>query len=307
MSVMVRGLKKIYGDHVAVVDLHLSVQPKEIYGLLGPDGAGKTTALRCLAGVMMPSAGQIKIAGQDVTQDPERGRLVVGYLPQQFSLYGDLTVEENLQFLAQVRGLTGAQSAARIDQMLQVVRLSEHRKKLAAELSGGMKQKLALCAALLHEPSVIILDEPTAGVDPFSRREFWELLLALRDEGAAVIVSTPYLEEAEKCSRVGFLLQGRLIREGAPAELRAAYQDEVVAVLTREAFRVQSVLSDLGRGAFVRGHSVRVLGRQGLAEQVRVRLQASNCHWEDVQVVSPALEDVLIANLQEGGGGFGGN
>jgi len=171
MSVMVRGLKKIYGDHVAVVDLHLSVQPKEIYGLLGPDGAGKTTALRCLAGVMMPSAGQIKIAGQDVTQDPERGRLVVGYLPQQFSLYGDLTVEENLQFLAQVRGLTGAQSAARIDQMLQFVRLSEHRKKLAAELSGGMKQKLALCAALLHEPSVIILDEPTAGVDPFSRRE----------------------------------------------------------------------------------------------------------------------------------------
>jgi ABC-2 type transport system ATP-binding protein len=219
--VRTQGLTRRFDSLTAVDKLDLTVQAGEIFGLVGPDGAGKTTTLRMLAGVITPSEGTAEVLGHDVVRDGGRLRRRIGYVAQRFSLYGDLTVAENMRFAADVYGVSRGEWTGWAAELLAFSGLAEFQDRLADNLSGGMKQKLALSCALIHRPQVLLLDEPTAGVDPVSRRDLWRILYRLPAAGFTVILSTAYLDEAERCHRVGFLANGRLVAVGTPDELRA--------------------------------------------------------------------------------------
>jgi len=219
-----RSFKKI----AALRDIDLGVQRGEIFGLVGPDGAGKTTMLRLLAAVMTPTSGRVTVAGHDSVKDAEEIRAHVGYLPQKFSLYGDLSVRENLEFYADIFGVHGAERERRFEQVLSFAHMSSITDRRAKQLSGGMQKKLGLACTLIHRPEVLLLDEPTTGVDPVSRREFWDLLTELHIQGTTIVVSTPYMDEAERCSRIGLLFKGQLIECGTPREIKALVKGQVV-------------------------------------------------------------------------------
>lgn len=319
LGIRVEGLVKGYGTgRPAVEGLDLSVTPGMIHALLGPDGAGKTTALRCLAGVLPWEAGRVEVAGLDVAREPEAARQRLGYVPQRFSLYEDLTVVENLGFLAEVHELARAEAVRRIDELLAFVGLAEFRGRAAGHLSGGMKQKLALCGALLHRPQVLILDEPGTGVDPLSRREFWRILASLKEEGHAILLSTPYQDEAARSDRLGFLIGGRILAEGTPARVLGAVPGQVVRVETAAPFAVRDELGRLPgvAMAMVRGGAV-VLAVAGdaaaagaVADRARDVLAAREAEGT-ARVAEATLEDALVAyqvaDRASGGGPAGGH
>lgn len=225
-----RLLTRRFGPLIAVDRLGLEVSEGEIFGLVGPDGAGKTTTLRMLAGLIDPTEGEAIVAGFDVARHPEKVRDRIGYMAQRFGLYGDLTVEENMRFYADLFGTSAAETARLMPELLRMTRMGPFRGRLARELSGGMKQKLALMCALLHRPRLLLLDEPTSGVDPVSRRDFWTILEELVSSGVTVLLTTAYLDEAERCHRVGLLYRGRLIRCAPPAELKREFVERGLAV-----------------------------------------------------------------------------
>jgi ABC-2 type transport system ATP-binding protein len=224
----IQGLTRRFGKTVAVDGLDLTVEWGEIFGLVGPDGAGKTTTIRVLAAIMDPTSGSVRVMGLDTVQQDESIKQRMGYMAQQFSLYSDLSVAENVNFYADIFGLTGSERRERIDRLLRFARLTEFTKRRAAHLSGGMQKKLALACALLHKPEIIFLDEPTTGVDPVSRREFWDILTELHLEGVTIFVSTPYMDEAERCSRVGLMYQGRLIVCDTPERIKGMVEGELI-------------------------------------------------------------------------------
>ena len=215
-------LQKNYGFVHALRGVSFTVRPGEVVGYLGPNGAGKSTTIRMLCGILVPSAGTGTVAGFDIVRQSERIKERIGYMSQRFSLYGDLTVAENLRFFARLRGVPRRERQVRAERLLDFAGLSGFEDRQARFLSGGMRQKLALAATLIHEPAVLLLDEPTTGVDPVSRREFWRIIAGLHGSGATVLVSTPYMDEAERCSRVGLVHEGRLLLEGRPQDLLAA-------------------------------------------------------------------------------------
>jgi ABC-2 type transport system ATP-binding protein len=219
-----RSFKKI----TALREIDLNVQRGEVFGLVGPDGAGKTTLLRLLAAVMIPTSGRVMVAGHDTVKDAEEIRAHVGYMPQKFSLYGDLSVQENLQFYADIFGVYGAERQRRFEQVLSFAHMHDITDRRAKQLSGGMQKKLGLACTLIHRPDVLLLDEPTTGVDPVSRREFWDLLTELHIQGTTIVVSTPYMDEAERCNRIGLLFKGQLIECGTPREIKAMVKGQVV-------------------------------------------------------------------------------
>lgn len=221
-------LTKQFGPVVAVNNLDLEINQGEIFGLVGPDGAGKTTTMRMLSAIMDPTAGNATIAGFDLRRQPERIKEHIGYMAQQFALYGDLTVLENISFFADVFGVRGKKRQERTERLLEFARLTEFTNRRAGRLSGGMKKKLGLACALIHEPDILYLDEPTTGVDPVSRREFWDILANLHVEGTTILVSTPYMDEAERCSRVGLMYGGRLVEQGTPNQIKGLIQGELV-------------------------------------------------------------------------------
>lgn len=221
-------LTKRFRKVVAVDDLNLEIRRGEIFGLVGPDGAGKTTTLRMLAAIMDPTAGEATVAGFNLRKQAEAIKRRIGYMAQQFALYGDLTVLENLHFFADVYGVRGAVRKERIEKLLEFARLTEFTSRRAGKLSGGMKKKLGLACALIHSPDILYLDEPTTGVDPVSRREFWDILTGLHLEQTTILVSTPYMDEAERCSRVGLMYRGRLIEQGTPDQIKALTPGELV-------------------------------------------------------------------------------
>ena len=228
---------------VAAVDgLDLRVEEGEIFGLVGPDGAGKTTTLRILTGLVRPTAGSARVGGYDVVRQAGKVKAIIGYMPQRFSLYGDLSVMENLNFYADIFRIPGSVRRPRIQRLLEFARLTEFTGRRAGFLSGGMKQKLALACTLLHEPPIILLDEPTTGVDPVSRREFWEILTDVHIAGVTILVSTPYMDEAERCSRVGLMYAGRLAVAAPPAEIKAMVPGEVVELHPADSRRAREVL-----------------------------------------------------------------
>ncbi len=229
--VEVTGLVRRYGALTAVQQLSFDVRRGEMFGLIGPDGAGKTTTLRVILGLLAPHGGSVRTCGLDPLHDRRALSNRVGYLSQKFSLYGDLSVDENVAFFADIHGVPHWQ--ARRDELLEMVRMTPFRKRLASRLSGGMKQKLALACTLIHTPELLVLDEPTTGVDPVSRRDFWRLLSRLQREGLTLLLTTPYLDEAERCQRVALLDHGRLLTLDAPDALRAAEPGSMVEVVAR--------------------------------------------------------------------------
>ena len=220
-TVTVSHVSKAFGDVQAVDDVSFEVHPGEIFGLLGPNGAGKTTTIRRLLGLIAPTAGQATVLGFDVVRQTAEIRQRIGYMSQRFSLYNDLTVVENLNFFGGTYGVRGPRLAARKDYVLEMAGLKGRERELAKNLSGGWRQRLALGCAILHEPEMLFLDEPTAGVDPISRREFWDLLYSLSDKGRTIFVTTHYMDEAEHCHRLAFIHRGRLVALGSPEAIKA--------------------------------------------------------------------------------------
>ena len=225
------NLTRRFQEIVAVDGLNLAVRQGEIFGLVGPDGAGKTTTMRMLCAIMDPTEGCARVAGFDTVSQPERIKARIGYMAQRFNLYGDLTVEENLNFFADVFQVRGRERTERKERLLQFARLTQFRKRHAAHLSGGMQKKLALACTLIHEPEVIFLDEPTTGVDPVSRREFWDILSELYLQGITILVTTPYMDEAERCSRVGLMYQGRIIVCDEPGQVKRLVEGELLSLI----------------------------------------------------------------------------
>jgi ABC-2 type transport system ATP-binding protein len=290
-------VRRSFDRATAVAQLTLEVAAGEIYGLVGPDGAGKTTTLRMLAGLLEPSAGQVRLVGLDPFGDDPRVRELLGYMPQQFSLYGDLTVAENLAFFRELFCLSRQAFVSRRDRLLAITRLAEFKDRRAAALSGGMYKKLALACALLHQPKVLLLDEPTNGVDPVSRREFWDLLGDFLAEGMAILLATPYMDEAARCHRAGLLFQGRLLEEGAPNALLAGFAHPVFVVRGERA-RIDPVLEKSGDVlAFTpAGARVRVVVRAGREAAVRGALEALGAQ---LAATAPDFEDLFLARLRE--------
>jgi ABC-2 type transport system ATP-binding protein len=214
------GLTRRFGDILAVDHLDMAIAPGEIFGLVGPDGAGKTTTLRMLCSLLDPSEGSARVAGHDVVREPQAVKDRIGYMAQKFGLYQDLSVEENMNFYADLFGIMGKERTQLSEQLLHMTRMEPFRDRLAGRLSGGMKQKLALMCTLLHHPQILFLDEPTNGVDPVSRRDFWAILYQLLKDGITILMTTAYLDEAERCNRVGLMHRGRLIRCDAPEALK---------------------------------------------------------------------------------------
>jgi ABC-2 type transport system ATP-binding protein len=219
----IRGLRKRFQDNEAVQGIDLSINEGEIFGLIGPDGAGKSTLIRLLAGILAPTAGGISLRGIDVVKDYEGARTIIGYMPQTFGLYGPLTVAENLRAVARIRGVTGTEFQKRTELLYRFSGLAPFRDRRAAQLSGGMKQKLGLCCVLVHQPLILLLDEPTVGVDPISRREFWDILHTLAVQGSTILISTPYLEEAARCHRIAFLKRGKILEVLDPLVIRERF------------------------------------------------------------------------------------
>jgi ABC-2 type transport system ATP-binding protein len=277
-------------------------------GLIGPDGAGKTTAIRLMCGLLHPDGGEMRVLGHDPVREHRRITEQVGYLSQRFSLYGDLTIDENIAFFAEIHGVRDYRR--RRDQLLDMTQLTPFRGRLADRLSGGMKQKLALACTLVHEPELILLDEPTTGVDPLSRREFWKLLSEFLAGGITILMSTPYLDEAERCTQVALVHDGRLLAADAPARLRRLIQGQMVEVITRDPGAADVVRALPGvADAQVFGERLHVTlqslpGDQedGVTQRFMASLEAGPLGAAPARVVQPSLEDVFIARLSAEGG-----
>ena len=242
-AVIVEGLSRQFGDVFAVRDVSFEVRQGEIFGLLGPNGAGKSTTLRMLCAILDPTGGRASVAGFDVAREPEQVKQSIGYMTQRFSLYEDLTVEENLRFYAGIYGLAGRERRARVEEELQRSGLASFRRQISGTLSGGWKQRLALVCATIHRPPLLFLDEPTAGVDPVSRREFWAHIHRIASEGTTVMVTTHYMDEAERCHRLAFMFRGSLLDIGTPAEVIERRRLRVALVSTSDVERAISLLA----------------------------------------------------------------
>jgi ABC-2 type transport system ATP-binding protein len=228
------ALVRLFKEHRAVDSLNLEIQPGELFGLVGPDGAGKTTTLRLLAGLLQISEGEATIAGFDLRKEAESIKPQIGYMAQEFSLYGELTVSENLQFFSEIYDVKPDDVSRRSERLLEFAGLSDFKQRRAAHLSGGMKKKLALACTLIHEPKILLLDEPTTGVDPVSRREFWGILAELNLAGTTIVVSTPYMDEADRCARVGLIYAGRLVVCDTPMAIRGELPGELIEILPED-------------------------------------------------------------------------
>ncbi len=298
VAIRARGLTKRFGNLAAVDQVDLTVPKKQVYGFLGPNGSGKSTTIRMLCGLLTPTAGEIEVLGLRIPEQAEALRLRIGYMTQKFSLFEDLTVRENLEFLAAVQGLDKVRVRKRIDELVDEYHFSDRQKQLAGTLSGGQKQRLALAGAVIHEPELLFLDEPTSAVDPESRRDFWEKLFDLADAGTTLLVSTHYMDEAERCHRIAILDSGRLVADGTPGELAAALAGRTLEVRAAQPRRAQQALVDLPGVLSVAqiGNSLRVLvaengdARPHIDEALRkAGLQA------EVAASEPNLEDVFVS------------
>jgi ABC-2 type transport system ATP-binding protein len=299
-AVRLAGVAKRYGATEALRSLTLEVARGEMFGLIGPDGAGKTTAIRVMCGLLRADAGEVRVLGRDPAREHRRITDDVGYLSQRFSLYGDLTIDENIAFFAEIHGVGNYRR--RRDQLLDMTQLTPFRGQLAARLSGGMKQKLALACTLVHEPELLLLDEPTTGVDPISRRELWKLLSEFLDRGVTILMSTPYLDEAERCTRVALLHEGRVLAADEPARLRTTIEHPMVEVLSGSVSRAVDVVRGLpgvvGAQAFGERLHVTLDGQPAGAEaRLASALRSTPLSGAAVRRIQPSLEDVFIARL----------
>ena len=278
-AIEARGLTKRFGDLVAVSQLDLDVPRGEIYGFLGPNGSGKSTTIRMLCGLLMPSDGNAVVLDTEVPGDARRLKPKIGYMTQKFSLFGDMTVLENLQFIAEIYSYPRRERAERVEELLERYNLGDQRRQLAGTMSGGQKQRLALACAVLHRPELLLLDEPTSAVDPQSRRDFWAALFRLAEAGTTILVSTHYMDEAERCHRLAILDRGVKVADGTPSELQASTGMHVVEVIAGDPYHAQVVISKIPEVA-----SVTQLG-------VRLRVLIPEAHGDPTGAVDTALRD----------------
>ena len=306
--VRVDGLRKSYAGVVAVDGISFTVARGEMFGLIGPDGAGKTTTLRTVLGLLAPDAGTVETCGLTPLRERRSLSTQIGYLPQRFSLYGDLSVDENIAFFARIHGVPAWRP--RRAELLDLLRMTPFRNRLADRLSGGMKQKLALACTLIHTPTLLILDEPTTGVDPVSRRDFWRILSRLLRTGLTILLTTPYLDEAERCARVALIDRGRILVTDAPLRLRDGWKGAMLEVMAspkakaRDVLKATAGVSDIqvfGERLHVALPAVAPAEAAGAAAGLTERLIAEGIDVESLRAILPSLEDVFIARVRESG------
>ena len=301
--VEVAHLEKRFGAFRAVAGISFAVRRGEIFGFLGPNGAGKSTTIRMLCGLLRPTSGSGRVAGFDVVRDTEKIKTRIGYMSQKFSLYDELTVEENIDFYSGIYRLPKAKKAERKDWVLQMAGLTQHRHARTSDLSGGWKQRLALGCAILHEPPILFLDEPTSGVDPNSRRQFWDLIYALSERGVTVFVTTHYMEESEYCDRLGVIYRGELIALGTPRELKTTHMPE--AVIEVDCRQPNEAMARLEKAPTVKevalfGRGLHVVTTDAAAAERAIRATLADAAFAPVRVerITPTLEDVFVSLIE---------
>jgi ABC-2 type transport system ATP-binding protein len=303
ISIQATNLTKIFGSLTAVDHLDLEVKTGEIFGLVGPDASGKTTTIRMLCGILSPDQGEARVADCDIQKEAESLKEKVGYLPQRFGLYGDLTVLENIQFYADLYQVSRKERKERVERLLRFANLEPFVKRKAQDLSGGMKQKLGLICALIHTPQVLFLDEPTTGVDPLSRRDFWIILYDLLKEGVTILFSTSYLDEAERCNRIGLIYQGELLVADTPAAVKSQVKGTTLELRMGDNQRGMKILEEVEalRSLVISGDKVHVLvddPKEG-EKAIREILKAQGMEILSLMVVRPSLEDAFISIVRE--------
>jgi ABC-2 type transport system ATP-binding protein len=303
--VRVEGLVRRYAELEAVRGVSFEVERGEMFGLIGPDGAGKTTTLRVILGLLAAHAGTVRTCGLDPWKQSDQLSRRIGYLSQRFSLYGDLSVDENVSFFAEIHGVRGWR--ARADELLDMLRMSPFRKRLADRLSGGMRQKLALACTLIHTPELLVLDEPTTGVDPVSRRDFWKILARLQREGLTLLLTTPYLDEAERCQRVALMDKGQILTVNTPDALRSEAGGIVLELIAHPKRRAVELLKAQGGGLDVQAFGERLhvtlegadaSGADAALRRLSEALSAGGVSVEAARATTPSLEDVFIARMR---------
>jgi len=300
-TIKIDKLHKEYGNIKAVNGINLEVNEGEMFGLVGPDGAGKTTTIRILCGLIKADTGSIEVLGSDLKQNKKEIQNQIGYLSQKFSLYGDLSVDENIEFFADIHNVKNFES--RRDELLEFTRLIHFRDRLAEKLSGGMKQKLALACCLIHKPKILFLDEPTTGVDPVSRRDFWKILSDLQKERITIFMTTPYLDEAERCNSVALMNKGEIIAVNTPQHIKASIQKQVIEIITDNIKSAYLILKEMyGTDAQIFGDRINlIVDNTSMIEDIKVLFQKNNLTLLSYRFISPSLENVFIHLVKKAG------
>lgn len=306
-AIVTTGLTQKFGDNIAVNNLSISVKEGEIFGLVGPDGAGKTTMMRILAGLIAPTVGDASIYGCNTIKDSKQLKHHISYMPQRFGLYLDLTVQENIDFYADLYNVSRQMRQEKIAELLAFSNMTPFRNRQAKNLSGGMKQKLALACALVHTPKILLLDEPTNGVDPLSRRDFWRILYQLLEEKVTIFVSTAYLDEAERCSKIGLLHQGKMVLSGTPDEIKRQLPGHLIEIRCKNAREVmvhlKTALSPVSASLFGEKIHVVLPGESTQLLQLVKQVLSDMRVLAEAEIIHPSLEDIFISMIALGEGG----
>jgi ABC-2 type transport system ATP-binding protein len=297
-------LTKRFGDIVAVNSVNLRIKRGEIFGLLGPNGAGKSTLVRLLCGILRPTSGYALVGGMDIRSEPDEIKKIIGYMSQRFGLYDDLTVEENISFYAGIYLGDRKLAERRTEEVIEKLSFGEYRRTLAGHLSGGWRQRLSFATAIVHEPKIVFLDEPTSGVDPVSRRQFWELVYNLSAEGKTVLVTTHYMDEAERCNRIGFISSGRLIAVDSPGEIKRKYMvGEIINVIPRDLMGVYRLLSKLDfiHDIGIFGDSLHIIVDRAdeKIQAIKDFLNSRQIEYLKIEKIQPSIEDVFTLLTRE--------
>jgi len=301
--ILTEGLTRKFKENRAVDGLDLAIQPGELFGLVGPDGAGKTTTLRLLAGLLDITEGSARVAGYDLKKSPENVKPKIGYMAQQFSLYAELSVDENLTFFSELYDLDKTQIVDRRESLLRFAGLTQFRQRRAAQLSGGMQKKLSLACTLIHRPPILLLDEPTTGVDPVSRREFWNILTDLHIQGNTILISTPYMDEADRCTRVGLMYHGRLVKCAPPQEIRSSIAGEFIELVPSDWKEAHELINQLPGviESQTYGESLHILvdSVEVRLPQIKQALEDQGITCKNIRQTSPRMEEAFISMIRQ--------
>ena len=301
VTIKTSNLTKVFGDNIAVDNLNLEIERGELFGLVGPDGAGKTTTMRLLTAIMEPTSGEAWVAGHSIIKEGERIKENIGYMSQRFGLYEDLTVMENILFYADLYDVPEKERPARIERLLGFSNLTPFKSRLAGKLSGGMKQKLGLACALIHTPEVLFLDEPTNGVDPVSRRDFWRILYDLLREGVTIFISTAYLDEAERCTRIGLMYRGRLLMKDEPMAVKKSLGMPMIELWSDDARTAKGIVKEIEgvKGVNIYGDRLHVtIEEREKVESIIAQLRHGGMEIKDYREILPSIEDVFISMVE---------
>jgi ABC-2 type transport system ATP-binding protein len=300
--IQIKNVTRTFKDVEAVSDLSVEIYPGELFGLVGPDGAGKTTTLRILAGLLSLSGGEGSVAGFNLQTESEKIKKKIGYMAQRFSLYAELSVVENLKFFSDLYDVPRAHVASRMDKLLEFANLTGFRTRRADKLSGGMQKKLALACCLIHEPEILLLDEPTTGVDPVSRREFWNILSDLHLSGTTIVVSTPYMDEADRCSEVGLMYEGKLIRNAPPKEIRSSLNAEMIVLVPETREGVEEILKSIQGVIEVQtyGDAYHILVEDAKSQIPKIEqiFRKTKRSYRELRVSPPRMEEAFISLMK---------